>query len=442
MGGAVNGQVRGIAGLALATMVLVAGGEGLAAPSGFIVDSASNCGTSNPFPRGSERIGWQGECRAGKLHGRGLLIWYENAKEYERNDGIFVDGELDGEAVVTFANGNRIYGSYKHGIRDGEFTVVRPDGKLIRATYLNGAFVTERLLRPEEAAAFDAERQRIERQLATPAAMPNPVGTAPPRTAAPIPATPIPAPSRTAAPIPVAPIPVAPIPATPPAAAASRGPAPLMPPPVPVLTGVTATAPTASAPPLAAPPLAAPPLAAPPLAAPPLPPPPAAPALQAARPAPATRGEAPIRLRPPPGMADETPRLVYGPETLVVDSASARNFPRQPGKLRLELGRSGSAPAAQTPPVMATATQVGQRFAIRIVDWPVADAVALLFGAVIKRPYRLDPAVAGRITLTPAQPIASAEATAALAQALRPIGAALVAANDWLIIVPDNPPRR
>jgi len=385
--------------MTLAGMLLAVPEAGDAAPAGFIVDPTSNCGTSNPFPRPGESIRWQGGCRDGKLQGRGVLTWYESNKEYERNDGVFADGELEGEAIVSFANGNRIYGNYRRGIRDGEFTVVRPDGKRIRATYQNGAFVTERLLRAEEAAAFEADRQRLEQRLGGVAS----TASGPPA----------------ATPSPAAPAPVAATRAADSPPGATPSPRPLAAPPAPAAPPL----PAAVAPSIRLPAAAVPPATA------------AQPAIRAG--AAARRAEPPIRLRPPPELASAWTTADYGPETLVIDSRSARDFPRQAGMLRLPLGGPPSAPpetAAQRPTVPAA--QSGLRYAVRIVDWPVAEAAALLFGTVIQRPYRIDPAVSGRISITPAQPVDGPEATAALAEALRPLGAELLSTAEALAIVP------
>lgn len=68
----------------------------------MITDPASNCATSNPFPKGNERITWTGGCRNGLLDGQGVLTWYRDDAMTERNEGTFRAGELHGEATTTF----------------------------------------------------------------------------------------------------------------------------------------------------------------------------------------------------------------------------------------------------------------------------------------------------------------------------------------------------
>jgi len=370
---------------ALAMLLATASADGQGAgrkPAKLIVDPASGCGTSNPFPRRNETIRWTGGCRDGLLDGPGVLRWYENGIEYERDEGSFLAGELDGPATVTFPGGNTIHGRYDRGVRDGPFTVVQPDGRLIRATYQNGQFVSEREMSAEEAAAF-----RTGVALAAPVAPAPPPAVPLPPAAAAAPAAPAAPPVRVATPLPAdAPIPLprregpplpsirapAPPPATAAPASAALPPvppalraAPLMPPPPPppAARARTPLPPPALA---VAPPLPAMPPASPFRAAPaqPMPyapspshasPPPVAYSPPAALQAPAA---APLRLRspspaavPPAGAAPlgtieissagvvpagaagtaggghPQADIAYGPGTLVIDSSRGGRAP-------------------------------------------------------------------------------------------------------------------
>ena len=124
----------------------------------WIVDGSSGCGTSNPFPGPEESIKWFGECKDGRLHGRGTLIWYRGNAETERNDGTFKDGELHGEAIITYPDGHIIVGQYNAGRRHGRFVTVKPDGTYIEASYRNGKLASQRTLGPREVAAWKRER--------------------------------------------------------------------------------------------------------------------------------------------------------------------------------------------------------------------------------------------------------------------------------------------
>ena len=114
------------AGLVLASSIAVA--QTPHSGPGWIIDPAAQCGTSNPFASGRETISWSGKCLRGRLHGPGVLIWFEDGIETERDEGAFRNGELDGGAIITLADRTRIFGNYRDGIRHGEFMIVRPDG--------------------------------------------------------------------------------------------------------------------------------------------------------------------------------------------------------------------------------------------------------------------------------------------------------------------------
>ena len=113
---------------------------------GWIIDPAAQCGTSNPFASGRETISWSGRCLRGRLHGPGILIWFEDGIETERDEGAFRNGELDGGAIITLADRTRIFGNYRDGIRHGEFMIVRPDGTYVQSIYAEGRLVSQRPL--------------------------------------------------------------------------------------------------------------------------------------------------------------------------------------------------------------------------------------------------------------------------------------------------------
>ncbi|MCK6454649.1 MAG: hypothetical protein L6R19_27965, partial [Alphaproteobacteria bacterium] len=116
----------------------------------WIKDPGNGCATSNPFPNPEESIRWFGNCRDGKLDGRGTLTWYRDGVETERNEGTFKNGELDGFVTTRSAEGYIVYGQYKQGVRHGQFMTVRNTGDHIKASYLNGQLVSQAKLTPQE----------------------------------------------------------------------------------------------------------------------------------------------------------------------------------------------------------------------------------------------------------------------------------------------------
>ena len=71
---------------------------------------------------------WSGSCLRGRLHGAGVLIWFEDGVETERDEGTFRNGELDGPSVITLADRTTIFGNYRDGVRHGEFMIVQTSG--------------------------------------------------------------------------------------------------------------------------------------------------------------------------------------------------------------------------------------------------------------------------------------------------------------------------
>ncbi|MCC7045430.1 MAG: hypothetical protein IT562_01835 [Alphaproteobacteria bacterium] len=135
-----------------ALVVMMAAAPGLA--SVWVKDPQSGCATSNPFPNPNESIRWFGNCRDGKLDGRGTLVWYRDGAETERNEGSFKDGELDGYAVTKYPEGYVVHGQYSKGQRHGAFMTIR-GSDYIRATYYNGGLVSQSRLSPEEVADWN-----------------------------------------------------------------------------------------------------------------------------------------------------------------------------------------------------------------------------------------------------------------------------------------------
>ncbi len=184
----------------LAALVVLAAAAGPSlGQGGLIRDPQTGCATSNPFPRENESITWTGGCENGLLSGYGVLTWRNGEETYERDEGVFRAGELDGPAIISFADGSRVYGSYRAGRRDGDFIIDRGEDGLVLARYEDGQFVSERALSEAENASW---RQQGERAFAAALAgrAPAPVRVvgnretptpppAPPATAAPAAAT-------------------------------------------------------------------------------------------------------------------------------------------------------------------------------------------------------------------------------------------------------------
>ncbi|MEE8445283.1 MAG: hypothetical protein V3S44_08020, partial [Alphaproteobacteria bacterium] len=137
----------------------------LAAAEGqWIVDPVTRCGTTSSFSTQGENIRWYGECRDGKLDGKGTLIWYNGQIETERNEGMFREGEFHGDVLTTFPDGRAVYGQYWTGVRHGYFLVVQADRGTLKATYEKGKLKSSKMVSAAEARDW---QQRRRQRLAT-----------------------------------------------------------------------------------------------------------------------------------------------------------------------------------------------------------------------------------------------------------------------------------
>lgn len=123
-------------------------------PGGMIADPENGCATSNPLPRAGETIRWRGGCRDGLLSGPGILLWLQDGRVREQNEGLFIDGELDGQATTTFVDGSMVVGNYVRGVRHGEFVIRRANGDNIRAIFADGRLISERRLNDSDLRNF------------------------------------------------------------------------------------------------------------------------------------------------------------------------------------------------------------------------------------------------------------------------------------------------
>ncbi len=88
----------------------------------------NGCKVVNPRPRARESISWSGECVSGIANGEGRLAWFLKGKLTGTFTGTLVAGQLEGQGVYEYANGDRY---------EGEFYASRYDGRGVY-TYANG----------------------------------------------------------------------------------------------------------------------------------------------------------------------------------------------------------------------------------------------------------------------------------------------------------------
>ncbi len=86
---------------------------------GWIADDRTGCKVWDRNPRPNQSVAWSGTCRNGKAHGRGGLDWFNDGKLAFHFEGMLSGGRLNGRAVETLANGDRVEGTFRDGNATG-----------------------------------------------------------------------------------------------------------------------------------------------------------------------------------------------------------------------------------------------------------------------------------------------------------------------------------
>ena len=110
------------------------------ANSRWIVDARSGCRLWSLSPTLDERIEWSGACVDGYGQGRGTLKWYVRGAFVEADDGVFVKGMLNGQATLTFADGERFNGEFRGHLPNGRGTLRAADGQIYSGAWTDGCF--------------------------------------------------------------------------------------------------------------------------------------------------------------------------------------------------------------------------------------------------------------------------------------------------------------
>jgi hypothetical protein len=108
--------------------------------SRWIVDARSGCRLWSLAPSPDERIEWSGACVGGYGQGRGTLKWYVREAFVEADDGVFVNGMLNGHATLTFADGERFDGEFSGHLPNGRGTLKAANGQIYSGAWTDGCF--------------------------------------------------------------------------------------------------------------------------------------------------------------------------------------------------------------------------------------------------------------------------------------------------------------
>jgi len=104
--------------------------------------TTSDCEVWIDDPHPEKTVTWSGSCIKGKASGNGTLVWSFslNGKRIEsRYDGRLRDGDMSGEAVYAWGNGNRYEGHFFEGLmEDDEATYSWANGNQYKGAFSKG----------------------------------------------------------------------------------------------------------------------------------------------------------------------------------------------------------------------------------------------------------------------------------------------------------------
>ncbi len=93
------------------------------ASEGYYIDRHTGCRVWTPYFQQAATVQWSGGCKAGTAEGAGILtLTYHSAHESgveTRVEGTYVNGRLNGRALVTYDDNSRFEGEVKDGVKNG-----------------------------------------------------------------------------------------------------------------------------------------------------------------------------------------------------------------------------------------------------------------------------------------------------------------------------------
>ena len=105
---------------------------------GWVADPSSGCRVWNPNPQENETVLWSGGCRDGLAEGRGMLQWFHDGRPTMRYEGEFRAGKENGHGILTKQDG-RYEGEFRDGRAYGVGHVEGP-GYSYTGVWTDGCF--------------------------------------------------------------------------------------------------------------------------------------------------------------------------------------------------------------------------------------------------------------------------------------------------------------
>lgn len=102
----------------------------------------NGCKVLNPTPTSDDAsITWNGKCHNGYINGPGVLEYFNKEKKLQsREDGTYIDGKLNGKAVLKSFddNGFLIEGNFIDYKMIGKGKITSKDGSFLEGEFVNG----------------------------------------------------------------------------------------------------------------------------------------------------------------------------------------------------------------------------------------------------------------------------------------------------------------
>lgn len=123
---------------------------------GWIADAKTGCRVANPKPIPSESISWSGACRSGMADGPGVLRWFVEGKLYDRKEGQFRAGRMNGQGKASFG-GMTYAGGWRDGVYDGQGTFTWPNGDRYVGEFRDGELSGRGVLTSTDGNRYEGE---------------------------------------------------------------------------------------------------------------------------------------------------------------------------------------------------------------------------------------------------------------------------------------------
>jgi len=107
----------------------------------WISDTKTGCKIWDNEPAPNESVTWSGGCKSGFATGFGVLVWFANGKFEERDVGVLLHGQQNGQDTQTFSNGDKSTGEWINGVQTGEDTYIFSNGNIVVGVVDKGHFI-------------------------------------------------------------------------------------------------------------------------------------------------------------------------------------------------------------------------------------------------------------------------------------------------------------